>query len=124
MNIPSFHDGHFDGFRIGPNKELDFFLRTHDGKSLTLTLQGVDALTLSEIKQGNIIFDLVFRSGEQLTTSDMQELFDVEVDATQASTLLKTKRDMGLQLLELNASYGAHGLVLFQTVELRPSTAK
>jgi hypothetical protein len=119
MNIPSFHDGHFDGFRIGPNKKVDFFLRTHDGESLTLALQGVDALALSEIKQGNIVFDLVFRSGEQLTTSDIEALFDVGVDAPQASTLLKAKRDMGLQLLELNASYGAHGLVLFQTVEMR-----
>jgi len=62
MNIPNSHDGHFDGFRIGPNKKLHCFLRTLDGESFTLALQGVDALTLSEIKQGNIIFDLVFRS--------------------------------------------------------------
>ena len=122
MNIPNFHDGHFDGFRIGPHKKLHFFLRTHDGESFTLTLQGVDALTLSEIKQGNIIFDLVFRSGEQLTGTDIEELFDVKVDAPHASTLLKTKRDMGLQVLELNASYGARGLVLFQTIEVRSTT--
>jgi hypothetical protein len=122
MNIPNFHDGHFEGFRTGPNKKLHLFLRTHGGESFTLELQGVDALTLSEIKQGNIIFDIVFRSGEQLTSSDIEELFDVKVDAPHASTLLKTKRDMELQLLELNASYGAHGLVLFQAIEIRRST--
>ena len=122
MNFPNFHDGHFDGFQIGPNKKLHLFLRTHDGESFTLVLQGVDALTLSEIKQGNIIYDIVFRSGEQVTSSDIEELFDVKVDAPQASTLLKIKRDMGLQLLELNASYGAHGLVLFQAIEIHPST--
>jgi len=123
MNIPNFHDGHFDGFRIGPDKRLDLFLRTHDDESFTLMLQGVDALILSEIKQGNIIFDLVLRDGGQLTSSDIEELFDVKVDAPEVSTLLKTKRGMGLQLLELNASYGAHGLVLFQTIEIHPSAS-
>jgi hypothetical protein len=122
MNIPNFHDGHFDGLRIGPNKQLTFFLRTRDGESVILELQGVDALILSEIKQGNIIFDLVFRSSQQLTDSDIEELFDVNVDTPEASDLLKTKRDKGLRLLELNATYGAHGLVLFQTIELRPSS--
>jgi hypothetical protein len=62
MNLPSFHDGHFDGLRICPSKSVNFFLRTRDGKSFELVLREVDALTLSEIKQGNIIFDLVFRS--------------------------------------------------------------
>jgi hypothetical protein len=80
------------------------------------SLPGVDALTFSEIKQGSTIFDLVFRSGEQLTSSDIEELFDVKADAPLASPLLKTKRDMELRLLELNASYGARGLVLFQTI--------
>jgi len=74
MNIPNFHDGHFDGFRIGPNEKPHLFLRTPDGESFTLAFQGVDALTLSEIKQGNIIFDLVFRSGEELTSADIEEL--------------------------------------------------
>jgi hypothetical protein len=52
MNIPNFHDGHFDGLLIGTNKLANLFLRTQDGKSFSLTLQEVDALTLSEIKQG------------------------------------------------------------------------
>jgi hypothetical protein len=69
MRIPNFHDGHFDGFRIGPNNQLRLFLRTHEGSSFTLALHGVDALTLTEIKYGNIVFDLVLRSGLQLTTS-------------------------------------------------------
>lgn len=79
-------------------------------------------LILSEVKQGNIIFDLVFRKDRQLSNSDMQELFDVKADGPQASDLLKVKRDKGLQLLELNASYGAHGLVLFQSIEIFPSS--
>jgi hypothetical protein len=121
MNIPNFHDGHFDGLRIGPNKELRLFLRTQEGNSFTLALRGVDALALSEVKQGNIVFDLVLRSGMQLTISDIEELFGVEADTPQAADLLKAKRGKELQLLELSASYGAHGLVLFQSVEILPA---
>jgi hypothetical protein len=121
MNIPNFHDGHFDGLRIGPNKELRLFLRTQEGNSFTLALRGVDALALSEVKQGNIVFDLVLRSGMQLTISDIEELFGVEADTPQAADLLKAKRGKEIQLLELSASYGAHGLVLFQSVEILPA---
>jgi hypothetical protein len=122
MNIPNFHDGHFDGLRIGPSKVVNLFLRTQGGKPFILVLQDVDALTLSEIKQGNIILDLVFRSTGELSRSDMAELYSVDVDAPQATDLLMTKREQGFQLLEINASYGAHGLVLFQTFEIRQPT--
>jgi hypothetical protein len=115
MNIPNFHDGHFDGLRIGPSNLVNLFLRTRDGKSFILVLQEVDALTLSEIKRGNIILDLVFRSSGELTRSDTAELYSVDVDAPQATDLLRAEREQGFQLLEINASYGAQGLVLFQT---------
>jgi hypothetical protein len=119
MSIPNFHDGHFDGLRIGPNKLVNLFLRTQDGKSFILVLQEVDALTVSEIKQGNIIFDLVFRSTGELTPSDIADLYSVDIDAPQAAELLRAKREQGFQLLEINASYGAQGLVLFQTFEIQ-----
>ncbi|MGB2633654.1 MAG: hypothetical protein WAM58_06930 [Candidatus Acidiferrum sp.] len=121
MNIPNFHDGHFDGLRIGLSKLVSLFLKTQDGQAFTLVLQEVDALALSEIKQGNIIFDLVFRSSADLSSFDMAELYSVDADALQAADLLRTKREQGFQLLEINASYGARGLVLFRTFELRPS---
>ena len=62
MKIPSFHDGYFEGLWIAPNKLVKFFLRTADEQSFVLTLEGVQALTFTNIKQGNIILDLVFRS--------------------------------------------------------------
>jgi hypothetical protein len=83
---------------------------------------GEAQLTLSEIKQGNIIFDLVFRGTGELTRSDMAELYSVDVDAPQATNLLTAKREQGYQLLEINASYGVQGLILFQTFEMRQST--
>ena len=122
MNITQFHDGHFDGLQIGPNKLVNFFLRTQDGRSFILVLQDVDAMTISEIKQGNIILDLVFRNADELTLSDMADLYSVDVGAPLATDLLKAKREKGFKLLEINASYGAQGSVLFQTFEIRQAT--
>ena len=122
MRLPNFHDGHFDGFHIGPNNQLRLFLRTHEGTSFTLAFHGVDALTLAEIKYGNIVFDLVLRSGLELTAFDIEELFGIKPDTPQATDVLKAKSDAGLQLLEINSSYGAHGLVLFQSMEIHPSS--
>lgn len=119
MNIPQFHDGHFDGLQIGPNKLVNFFLRTQDGRPFILVLQDVDAMTISEIKQGNIILDLVFRNADELTPSDMADLYSVDVGAPLATDLLRAKREKGFKLLEINASYGAQGSVLFQTFEIR-----
>ena len=118
MKIPSFHDGFFDGIWIGPNKRVQFFLRTANQMSFILSLEGVHALTLTEIKQGNIILDLVFRSPQEMNHSDMKELYDLGDNTPQAMTLLKTATERELQLLEINPSYGAKGLVLFQTWDL------
>ena len=82
----------------------------------------MDALTLTEIKYGSIVFDLVLRNGLQLTPVDIEELFDVKPDTPQATDVLKVKSVAGLQLLEINSSYGAHGLVLFQSMEIHPSS--
>jgi hypothetical protein len=123
MNIPNFHDGHFDGLWIGDSKVVHLFLRTQDKKRFTLVLQGVHSLILSEIKEGNIIFDLVFRPARELTTADIAELYGVGADAAQAANLLTIASEQGLQLLEVNPSYGAHGLLLFETFELRESTS-
>lgn len=122
MNIPNFHDGHFDGQQIGPSKLVNIFPRTQDGKIVHLDSAGSECADAFRIKQGNIIFDLVFRGTSELTRSDMAELYSVDVDAPQATNLLMAKREQGYQLFEINASYGAQGLVLFQTFEMRQST--
>jgi hypothetical protein len=80
---------------------VNLFLRTQDRKSVTLALEDMDALTLSEVKQGNIILDLVFRGTGELTCSDMAELYTVDIDAPQATDLLRAKREQGFQLLEI-----------------------
>ena len=116
--IPNFHDGYFDGIWIGPNKLVRCFLRTVKEQPFILILEGVQALILTDLKQGNIILDLVFRSTGEITPSDIEELYGVGPGTPQAATLLKSTTERGLQVLEINPTYGAQGLVLFQNWNL------
>lgn len=118
MKIPSFHDGFFDGFRLDSNQSLQIFLRTANKVPHTLLLEGVQALAISGVKAGNIIFDLVFRDAERATARDMAELYEVDPDTEQAKKLLRSAQDKKLQILELNPSYGAQGLILFETCRI------
>jgi hypothetical protein len=116
--IPDFHDGYFDGFCIGPNKSLCLFLRTVEERFFKLTLRGVQALTLSDVRAGNIILDLVFKLAPEATPADIAELYGVDADTSEAKALLKSARERGLEVLEINPSYGAHGTVLFENWEI------
>jgi hypothetical protein len=95
IQIPNFHDGYFDGFWLGPHKFLHLFLRTVGEISYTLALQNVQALTLSGVKTGNIILDLVFRNAQETTSSDMAELYGVGIETPQAENLLRSAREGG-----------------------------
>jgi hypothetical protein len=116
--IPNFHDGYFDGIWLGPNKLVHCFLRTVKEQPFILILEGVQALVLTDFKQGNIILDLVFRNTGEITPSDIEELYGVGPGTPQVTTLLKAATERGLQVLEINPSYGAQGLVLFQNWNL------
>src|SRR5258708_23751094 len=116
--ISNFHDGYFDGLWIGPNKLVQFFLTTVNQQSFVLILEGVQRPTLTDIKEGNIILDLVLRGTEELTHSDVRDLYGGGSDTSQVLSLLKTAKEQGLQVLEINSSYDAQGLVLFQSWEL------
>lgn len=122
MQIPSFHDSRFNGFRIGADKQVQLYLTTVERESFVLVLAGVDALTLNDVRQGNIIFDLVIRSGHELTVSDIEYVYGIRNTPTDAGRLLQTAIDKGLQLLEINPSYGAEGRVLFRTWKLQPQS--
>ncbi len=118
MEIPNFHDGYFDGIWVGPSKLVKIFLRTTDRQPFVLSLQGVQALIFTDIKQGNIVLDLVFRNTKEITHSDISELYGVSADSPQVVSLTKSATERGLQVLEINPSYGAQGLALFQTWDL------
>jgi hypothetical protein len=124
MQIPNFHDGSFDGFWAGPDKLVELYLRQADGQSFVLILVGVERLSLTDVKGGNLIFDLVFRNTEEINPQDIAELYELDADSQVAANLLKAAKDRGLQVLEINPSYGAQGLALFKTWEISQREAQ
>jgi hypothetical protein len=113
--LPDFHDGYFDGIWLAANNRAHLFLRTVNGESFVMALDGVKAIVLNELKEGNIIFDLVFRNTENIVYADMEALYGVGSDKQPLVRALEAATAERLQILELNSSYGAHGLALFQT---------
>jgi hypothetical protein len=49
-------------------------------------------------------------------------LYGVRAETIQAENLLRSARERGLQILELNPSYGAQGLILFETWQMEEGT--
>jgi hypothetical protein len=124
MTTQNFHDGHFDGIRLESDKTVHIFLRAANKEPYILILKGVQAMTLSGVKNGNIILDLVFRSAREATSSDIQQLYDLGGNTEQATKLLQATQEKGLQILELNPSYGAEGIFLFDRFEIIAATDK
>ena len=73
---------------------------------------------MSGLRSGNIIFDLVLRDARSVTTSEIAELYGVEPNSEQSEKLKAAVLNKSLQILELNPSYGAAGLFLFESVEV------
>ena len=114
--LPKFHDGHLDGLRILDDHTVQLFLRDVGRKPFTLELSGVTRMGIWEVREGNILFDLVVRGAAEATPEDLTVLGLGNTDGTQL-------RESNLKMLEINASYGARGLVVFETYELRAAGA-
>jgi hypothetical protein len=118
MTLPSFHDGYFHGLLIKPDKTIQLFLQSSDARPYLRILKGVKAVAISEIKAGNIIFDLILRSASDVSPSDISELYNIDEKSAEVPELVKSTRGKALQILELNPTYGAAGLFLFEEFEL------
>jgi hypothetical protein len=118
--LPNFHDGFFDGLWLGPNNLVHLFLRTADRRAFILELEGVNRLALTEVKQGNIILDLIVRTADAMTAADIQNTYGIDDDSPHVSRALAAAKDEQLQALEINPSYGAEGIILFRTWKLIP----
>ena len=58
-------------------------------------------LTLSGVKAGNIILDLVIRSARETTSADVRELYDLDENSERVATLLESTQEKRFQILEL-----------------------
>ena len=119
--IPSFHDGFFDGVWIAGEKRVEIFLRTAEKRRYVMVLYGVEALHISNVREGNIVLNLEFVGADQLTEADMEELYElseVEKDE-QIARLLVSARQSQLTLLQMSSSFGAECVALIEKAELR-----
>ncbi len=118
--IPSFHDGSFDGVWIPGENMAHLFLTTVDHKRFTVVLDGVKALHLENVREGNVVFDVNLTDTGQLTESHLESLYELSNVARdrQIATLLASARQAGLRMLEMTTSYGAEGVVLFKDIQL------
>jgi hypothetical protein len=117
-DLPKFHDGYLDGVLTSEDKTARFFLRTMDGKLYTLVLRGLELMTVKNFKQGNIIFDLLFFTAEQLTVERIAEIYEVEPNSAMAQKMFLHARSKCLQALEMSSSYGAECVALFNASEI------
>jgi hypothetical protein len=117
--IPSFHDGSFDVVWIPAKNKAHLFLTTVDNKRFTVALEGVKALHLWNMRQGNIVFEVSLIETDQLTESHIESAYELSNMARdrQIATLLATARQEGLRILEMTTSYGAEGVVLFKGIK-------
>jgi len=68
--IPSFHDESFDGVWIPVKNKVHLFLTTVDNKRFTVGLEGVKALHLWNIREGNLDVSLI--DTDQLTEGHIE----------------------------------------------------
>lgn len=118
--IPSFHDGSFDGVWIPGDNMAHLFLTTVDHERFTLVLDGVRAMHLENIREGNVVFDVILLDTGKLTESHIESLYELSNIARdgQIAALLAAARQESLRMLEMTTSYGAEGVILFKDIEL------
>jgi len=112
------HDGYLDGLLI-QGVTVHVFLSTADRREFVLEVPGVVSLKVDGFRQGNIIFDVLIRKGDDITLHDIVKVFEFK-DEARALRKLEEARRMNLIVLEINPSYGASCIILAESVELLP----
>lgn len=115
-----FHDGSFDGIWLD-GKSAHIFLATPDHESHVIVASGVTLLKADDVRQGNIIFDVLPRSAAELSPDDLDVFLHDSDDPKRqegATALLETARANGLSFLQITPSYGAICSVMAKTFEL------
>jgi len=113
-----FHDGYLDGLLI-QGATVRVFLSTEDRQEFVLEVSGVVSLKVDGFRQGNIIFDVLIRKGDDITIRDIVDVFEFK-DEEKALKKLEDARRMNLIVLEINPSYGASCIILAESVKLLP----
>jgi hypothetical protein len=116
--LDRFHDGFLDGLLI-QDATVHVFLSTDDKQGFILKVCGVLSLKADGFRQGNIIYDVLVRDGDELTLHDIMTFFEFK-DETNALKKLDEAHSKNLLVVEINPSYGANCIILAESVELLP----
>lgn len=120
-SLPNLHDGFFDGLWLSVDKQARLFVRTVEGERSTIRLTEVEALNISGLRAGNVIFDVVLIPLDKLTIEDIKQVYDLkDGEPENARQLLIRAQQQGLCALEINPSYGAEGKVLCRNINRLP----
>ena len=111
-----FHDGYLDGLLIH-GSGLSVFLSTADKQRFLLKAGGVLSLRMDGFRQGNIVYEVLVRDGDEVTLDDINSLYEF-TDETKAISKLEETRRSGRVVLEINPSYGATFIALAESVEI------
>lgn len=118
--MPSFHDGSFDGLYLPGDKRARLFLTTLNKEQFTIVLDGVEALRLCDVKEGNIVNGVLFIDTNELTEGHISfahDLSDIARDKEHIAACLASAQKAGLRGLAIKSSYGLEGVVLFKRIE-------
>jgi hypothetical protein len=119
-NYDDFHDGTFDGVWVD-DATAYVFLNTFNKEPFTAVAGGIAALTVTGFKKGNLVFEVVTRSHDEVTAKDIADLYDLtegEDGIAQAAKLLMKAQQERLSILEITPSYGATCLLLSRSIEV------
>ena len=119
-NYSEFHDGFWDGILLD-GKSANIFVSTELRELFVIECLDVVALSANGIKAGNIIYEVLTRSGNELTVEDIVAVsgpFPKSSAESFAKKGLMDAIEQGSILLEINPSYGGSGLVLARSINL------
>ena len=123
-SLPNLHDGFFDGLWLSDKKAACLFVRTVNGERSTILLSDVEALNIRNLRQGNIILDVMLIAPDALGVEQVNEAYALENEQENISHgLLEKAQQKKLCALEMSTSYGAEGTVLFRTARVVPGHA-
>jgi hypothetical protein len=113
--LEQFHDGFLNGLLI-QNTTVYVFISTDKSKKFVLEGRDVLSLKADGFRQGNIIYDVLVRDGDEVTLEDIQNFYEFKDEANALKKLEDVRRKT--VVLEINPSYGASCLILAGSVDL------
>ena len=120
-SLEQFHDGYYNGLFIREGS-VDIFVANHIKQRFVVSATEVDALVSTDIRAGNIIFDIVCRRGIEITLDDIREAHgfgDRPQDASHALRAMAKARELELSFLALSSSYGGTLAMFAKSFTLR-----